>query len=332
MLAARAVVVMAVAGELLGDVRIEGHVEQFGAVLQAAEVFGLDETGAGVIALVAEDAVQFQRVADGLVDLQHHLVGHQQQVARALRGVRRQQQLQRLIGDFRAGTDQAAAADHIKATLLAEVLAAQGAGLAVAAVVGGDVQARVDEALGLTQFGAGAVEVDLLDVGDADAHLPVHQSLVLGHGGGFGAEQLVAIAQGREGLVEVGREIIGAVAGNSLLAQVEQGVGLESTGLLLGFLQCGLQAGLGQVVGGGIGFDAVDPNGQHRAFVTAQARRFGDVLAHRQVLAGLAHITQRKEFSARAQGSKALLELGVEIEHSGTSLVWSGDVAVLRGG
>ena len=169
-------------------------------------------------------------------------------------------------------------------------------------------------------------------MGDADADLPVHQSLVLGHGRGFGAEQLVAVAQGREGLVEVRRKIVGAVAGDGLVAQVQQRVGLESAGLLFGSVQGGLQALLRQVVGRGVGFDAVDAHGQHRAFVTAQAWRFGDVLAHRQVLAGLAHITQRKEFSARAQGSKALLELGVEIEHSGTSLVWSGGVAVLRGG
>ncbi|CAI8974628.1 hypothetical protein EMIT0P100_60150 [Pseudomonas sp. IT-P100] len=143
---------------------------------------------------------------------------------------------------------------------------------------------------------------------------------------------MIAIAQGREGQVEVRREVIGAVAGDGLITQVEQGVGLEPAGVLLGFFQRGLQAGLRQVVGRGVGFDAVDAHGQHRAFVTTQARRFGDVLAHRQVLAGLAHITQRKEFSARAQGSEALLELGVEIEHSGTSLVWGCDVSVLRGG
>ena len=117
-----------------------------------------------------------------------------------------------------------------------------------------------------------------------------------------------------------------------MLAQVEQRVGLESAGLLLGAVQRRLQALLRQIVGRCVGFDTVDAHGQHRAFVTAQAWRFGDVLAHRQVLTGLAHITQRKEFSARAQGSEALLELGVEIEHSGTSLVWSGGVAVLRGG
>ena len=41
---------------------------------------GRDEARAGVVALVAEDAVELERVADRLVDLQHHLVGHEQQV------------------------------------------------------------------------------------------------------------------------------------------------------------------------------------------------------------------------------------------------------------
>lgn len=199
-----AVVVMAVAGEFFRDARVEGYVEQVGAVLQAAEIAGLDETGAGVIALIAEDAVELQRVTDGFMDLQHHLIRHQQQVARALRGVRREQQLQGLVGDLRTCTDQTAAADDIGATLLAEVLAAEAAGLAVVAVVGGDVEARINEALGLAQFGAGAAQVDLLDVSDADAHLPIDQALILWHRGGFRTEQIEAFAQGREGLFEVG--------------------------------------------------------------------------------------------------------------------------------
>ncbi|MDT4879761.1 hypothetical protein FQZ97_1154650 [compost metagenome] len=95
----------------------------------------------------------------------------------------RQQQLQCLVSDFPPGTDQAAAADYIEAALLAEIFPAQGTGLAVVAVEGGDFQGRVDEALGLAQFSAGTVEVDLFDLGQADAGLPVHQALVLGHCG-----------------------------------------------------------------------------------------------------------------------------------------------------
>jgi hypothetical protein len=97
-------------------------------------------------------------------------------------------------------------------------------------------------------------------------------------------------------------------------------VRLEPAGLQLGAFKRGLQALLRQVVGRRVGLNAIDANGEHRAFVAAQARRFGDVLAYRQVLPGLAYIPQGKKLSARAQGSEALLELGVEIEHSGTSL------------
>ncbi len=178
----RAVVVMGVAGQLLGNVRVKGHVEQVGAVLQVPEVAGLDEAGAGVIALVTENAVQLQRVADGFVDLQDHLVGHQQQVPRALGRVGGQQQLQGLVGHPWRGAYQAEAADHIKAALLAKVAAAQGAGLAVVAVVGGHIDAGEHKTLGLSQLRAGAVEVDLFNVGGAQADFPVYQALVPGHG------------------------------------------------------------------------------------------------------------------------------------------------------
>ncbi len=78
---------------MFGNVRVERHVQQRGAVLQVTEVAGLDEAGACVIALITQDAVELQWMADGFVDLQDHLVGHQQQVARTLGRIRRQQQL-----------------------------------------------------------------------------------------------------------------------------------------------------------------------------------------------------------------------------------------------
>jgi hypothetical protein len=84
------------------------------------------------------------------------------------------------------------------------LLAAEGAALAVVAVVGGDVDAGEDKALGLAQFGAGAVEVDLLDVGEP-SDFPVHQALVLGHGGGF-APSNGSSRSGTGRLVEIGRQ------------------------------------------------------------------------------------------------------------------------------
>ncbi|VVN41397.1 hypothetical protein PS683_05535 [Pseudomonas fluorescens] len=311
---------MAVAGQLFGNVGVEGHVEQGRAVLQVAEVLGLDEAGAGIIALVAEDAVELQRMADGLVDLQDHLVGHQQQVAWALGRVWCQQQLQGFVGNARRGADQAEAVDHIEATLLPEVGAAEGARLAVIAVVGGDVDAGEYKTLGLAQLGTGRVEVDLLDVGQAEADFPVYQALVLGHRSGFVAEQLVAIAQGGERLREVGRQVVGNVTGHVLVTQVEQGMGLDQAGLLLGTLKGGLQAWQGNVVGRGVGFHPIETHGEHDAFVVVQVRGLGNVFAYGQVLAGLAYVAQREKVGGGAQGTEMLFKCGVVVEH-GTFLV-----------
>jgi len=91
-------------------------------------------------------------------------------------------------------------------------------------------------------------------------------------------------------LVEVRRQIVGDVAGDVLVAHIQQGVRLDLPGLLFGALKGGLQAGKGNVVGRGVGFDTVETHGEHGAFVVAQVWRFGDVLAHRQVLAGFANV------------------------------------------
>ena len=254
-------------------------------------------------------------MADGLVDLQDHLVRHQQQVTRAVGRIRSEQQLQGFVGHLAGGAYQAEALDYAGTALLAEVGTAQGAGLAVVAVEGGHAQAGEHETLGLTQLRAGAVEVDLFDSRGPQADFPAHQALILGHGDGLIAEQLVAVAQGREWLVEVGRQVVGDVAGHRLLVQVEQGVGLDQPGLLFRTLKGALQAGKGNIVGRGVGFHAVETHGEHGAFVMAQVRRLGDVLAHRQVLAGFANVAQGEKFGGGAQGTEVFLERGVVFEH-----------------
>ena len=70
-------IVRPVACQLLRDGRIKGDVHQRGTVAEAADIFRCDKTAARIVALVAEDAVYFQRVPDAFMDLQHHLVGHQ---------------------------------------------------------------------------------------------------------------------------------------------------------------------------------------------------------------------------------------------------------------
>ena len=103
-----AVVVMTVAGQLAGHTRIEGHVEQWRAVLVMTEILLANEAGTGEVALVAEDAVQLQRVADGLVDGQPQVRRvHDEVVGPGLYG-RRPELLGEQIGDLGQGDAQRA--------------------------------------------------------------------------------------------------------------------------------------------------------------------------------------------------------------------------------
>ncbi|MNZ69537.1 hypothetical protein D3C78_878410 [compost metagenome] len=223
--------------------------------------------------------------------------------------------MQRLIGDLPGGPDQATALDDLEAALLAEVVAAQAAALAVLAIAGGHAQAREQEALGVAQLGAGRVQVGLLDQAQAQAGLPVHQAAVLGHAGRFGSEQAKAVGEVGHGLVEVGRNVVVACAGHRLLAQVQQVVPGDLPGQRLGVLQGALQAGLGQVGGGGIGFHAIHPHGEHGALVLAEEGWFRDVAANRQRLVRLFHMAQGKQLGRTAQRGKALAQQGAGIEH-----------------
>src|SRR5262245_15648101 len=67
------IVVEAVARQLPGTGRIERDVQQLRAVAIRTEHIERDETAAGVVALIAEDAVELERMADRLVHLQDHL-------------------------------------------------------------------------------------------------------------------------------------------------------------------------------------------------------------------------------------------------------------------
>ena len=60
-------------------------VEVLGAVLELADVADLDEARAGVVGLVAHDAVELGRVRDDLVHRQHHVRRREDQVLDAAR-------------------------------------------------------------------------------------------------------------------------------------------------------------------------------------------------------------------------------------------------------
>ncbi len=78
---------------------IKGDVHELGSVLQGADVLQVHEGGACVVPLVAQDAVQFQGMPHGLVDLEHHLVRRQHEIRIHGRAFGRGEQLQGLFRD-----------------------------------------------------------------------------------------------------------------------------------------------------------------------------------------------------------------------------------------
>ena len=137
-----------VARELLGARRVERDVQELGAVAVGAEHVGRDEARAGEIALVAEDAVELERMSDRLVDLQHHLVGRQQDVHRPDGQFGASEQLQRLFGDTPTAACEAETLEDFDAALLADAaLAVQRALLRDAVGMRGHADRRIQVAV-----------------------------------------------------------------------------------------------------------------------------------------------------------------------------------------
>ncbi len=173
-LGARAVVVVRVAREFLGPRRVERDVEEFGAVAIRAEHVRRDEARAGEIALVAQDAVEFQRMADRLVDLQDHLVRRQQHVHRAARAVRRRKQFERFLRDPAAAADESETRQHLGSALLAgSAIAVERANLRDAVRMGGDGHSRQQEPVALDDVAAGAGDQPVRCRDHIDGGLPV---------------------------------------------------------------------------------------------------------------------------------------------------------------
>ncbi|MCY1361978.1 hypothetical protein D9M69_486760 [compost metagenome] len=164
------------------------------------------------------------------MDLQHHLVRHQQQVGGGGGRVGRQQQLQRLIGDPHRGALEAQALEYFAAALLAAAVAAEAAGLAVAAVEGGDADAGIGEAQVLPLLGARAVEVELFMALVVQIEVPVHQARVGGDARGLLRQQVETFGEAGGGRIQPRRCVAGAVPWLLQAALLHQGVAGDPAG------------------------------------------------------------------------------------------------------
>ena len=152
---------------------------------------------AGVVALVAEDAVELERVADRLVDLQDHLVGRDDQIHRAGRAVRRRQQLQCLRRQARRGVEEADGGQDLQSALATERVPAEGACLRLGAGVGGGAERRQQELKALADAAAGAGHEQGVEPGVPEAGLPVDDACVAVQAFGLAAQQVDLVGQRR---------------------------------------------------------------------------------------------------------------------------------------
>ena len=144
-------------------------------------------------------------MADRFVDLQDDLVGRQQYIHRAARAVRREQQLQRLVGDATPAADEFEAIEHRLAALLREsAIPVEGPGLGVPVGVRRDRHPGHDEAVALDDVAAGARQITMLGASRLDRRLPVDDSRVAPGPPRFVGEQLVPLALRPAGCVGIG--------------------------------------------------------------------------------------------------------------------------------
>ncbi len=119
-------------------------------------------------------------MADRFVDLQHHLLRHQQQIHLAGRAVRRGEQFERLLRDAFAGAVKTRVIEHFNSALatVAIVLAAKAAGLRIRSLIGGYRQIRHHVAEMLLHVGAVGGQIQLRRVRDAERRIPVDDARI----------------------------------------------------------------------------------------------------------------------------------------------------------
>ena len=279
----RAVVVVGVARELRGRVRGEGHVEEVAAPAVVAEHVERDEARAREVALVAQDAVELERVADALVDLQHHLVGHQQHVHLAFGAVGRAHQFQRLARDARALLREGSAVQHLQAALLAKavVLPRRRAGLRVTAGACDRDDGGHREVPHLLDAATVGRQEQLFGVRGPQRRGAVHDGIAQRRTRAHFVQQVELLAQGQRACGPlVGRAVAAALARPRGLAVVEDSAARARLRQFQRARECAAQAGLGQVARGRVTQRAVVHDADHHAGFALAQRRLRDVAPH----------------------------------------------------
>ena len=317
-LGGRAVVVESVARELFGPSRIEGDVEQLRAVAIAAEHVGRDEARSGEVALVAEDAIELQRVADRFMDLQHHLVGREQRVHPARRAIRRGEELESFFGDPAAAVGEAEAVEDLDAALLADAaMAVQRAPLGDAVGVRGHGERREHEAEALQDVAARAGDQALPRVADLDQRLPVDDARVAAGLARDVAQEVEPFGARWQRRIDGRRRVVAARRGSRQGTRIGDCVAGRRARPVGRAGQRLAQAGGRGVGGGGIAIAAVGIDRGHHSAVGGQREGLRDVLADAERLSGFLDEAQRPEVGAEVERGQGAGQEGHGVRGSG---------------
>ena len=143
--------------------RVAHHVDDLRSVAQVIQLIQREEAHARVVGLAAQHAIEFDRVADGFVNLQAQLRAVQNQVEFAFGTLVGGVQRHRLFGDPRRVLQQAQLVHQFVALQL--ILSAEGVGeralLDLAVLVAQRRKARAGETASLIDHGAQGGDEDL---------------------------------------------------------------------------------------------------------------------------------------------------------------------------
>ena len=292
----RAVVVEGVARDLAGARRVEGDVEQLGAVAVAAEHVRGDEARAGVVALVAEDPVELERVADRLMDLQHHLVGARAAGRSCPRGQSGAASSSSACVARRSGASWKPIAAITSSPPWASRVVTEAARLGVAAGARGDAQHRQQDVEALRDLAAGAGDEERARLGSPQRRRPVDDARIALQALALRAQQTDLVGERQllprlrdrarvrtaHGLAHQVRRIDHAAPGARRSPRQRLADGArEPTG--------------GEVAGAGVAHAAAGGDRDHHAEIDPGARRLHHPAPHRDVVVALLDDAQRPE-------------------------------------
>ena len=229
-------------------------------------------------------------MADGLVQLEDHLVGREQHGTAVGRAVGRAQQFHGLGAEPRCRLEEPGLFQHLQTALPATAAPAEGARLRLGASVGRGAQYRDRTRDALPDVPARVGDVVRVRAGVPERRLPIHDPVVALEPGALGAQQVELVGQ-RQRVPRLGdgRFVIALRMRKRDPRKIDQTPTRGTPCPRRGAFSRLPQPGLGHVARARVPEAAAVDDRHHRAQVVVAADRLDDVLPNRQRLRMFVH-------------------------------------------